>query len=149
MDLLDLYQELIVDHNRSPRNFRKMDSATQTAEGFNPLCGDRLTVYVDKHGERIVDLSFQGEGCAISVASASLMTEHLKGKTEAEAEQLFQAMHKMLTADSGQDLDPSSMGKLGALSGVRNFPARVKCASLCWHTLRAALKNDSTPATTE
>ncbi len=149
MDLLDLYQELIVDHNRSPRNFRKMDQATQTAEGFNPLCGDRLTVYLDKDGERIVDLSFEGVGCAISVASASLMTEHLKGKTEAEAEQLFQAMHKMLTADSGQDLDPSAMGKLGALSGVRMFPARVKCASLCWHTLRSALNNDSTPATTE
>ncbi len=149
MDLLDLYQELIVDHNRSPRNFRQLDQPTQQAEGFNPLCGDRLTVYLALDGEKIEDVSFRGAGCAISVASASLMTEHLKGKSLEEARTLFQDMHAMLTGDSGRSVDTEKMGKLAALSGVSEYPTRVKCATLCWHTLRAALENDSSPATTE
>ncbi len=149
MDLLDLYQELIVDHNRSPRNFRQLDQPTQQAEGFNPLCGDRLTVYLALDGEKIEDVSFRGAGCAISVASASLMTEHLKGKSLEEARTLFQDMHAMLTRDSGRSVDTEKMGKLAALSGVSEYPIRVKCATLCWHTLRAALKNDPSPATTE
>lgn len=148
MDLLDLYQQLIVDHNRSPRNFRVMDEPARHAEGFNPLCGDRLTVYLTLEGDRIADVSFQGTGCAISVASASLMTESLKGRTEAEAEQLFETMHGMLTGEF-KDLDPESLGKLAALSGVKEFPTRVKCATLCWHTLRSALKNDGSTASTE
>ena len=138
MDLKDLYRDIIVDHNRHPRNFREMADADRQADGFNPLCGDRLTVYVKLDGERIVDVSFHGSGCAISVASASLLTESVKGRSVAEAETLFGRMHELLTRDdSGVDVE--SLGKLGALSGVREFPARVKCASLCWHTLDAAL----------
>ncbi len=147
MDVRDLYRELIVDHNRNPRNFREIAAPVQTAEGFNPLCGDRLTVFLTREGDEIRDLSFQGVGCAISVASASLMTEHLKGKTTDEAQQLFEEVHSMLTVDSA--IDDTRMGKLMALAGVREFPARVKCASLCWHTLRSALQNDSSTATTE
>ncbi len=149
MDLLDLYQELIVDHNRSPRNFREVDQPTQQAEGFNPLCGDRLTVYLALNGEKIEDVSFRGTGCAISVASASLMTDHLKGKNLEEAQKLFDDMHAMLTGNSDRSVDTAKMGKLAALSGVREFPTRVKCATLCWHTLRAAMDNASSPATTE
>jgi nitrogen fixation protein NifU and related proteins len=138
MDLKDLYRDIIVDHNRHPRNFREMAEADRRADGFNPLCGDKLTVYVRLDGDRITDVSFHGSGCAISVASASLLTESIKGKTIADAERLFQQMHQLLTRDDvGIDVD--SLGKLGALSGVREFPARVKCASLCWHTLDAAL----------
>lgn len=149
MDLLDLYQELIVDHNKNPRNFRVNDEASCRAEGFNPLCGDRLTVYIETDGDRIADVSFQGTGCAISVASASLMTEQLKGKTLTEVERLFEDVHGMLTGRSKRDTDPASLGKLAALSGVREYPTRVKCATLCWHTLRAALENDGSTASTE
>jgi nitrogen fixation NifU-like protein len=138
MDLKDLYRDIIVDHNRNPRNFREMPQADRRADGFNPLCGDKLTVFVQLDGDRIADVSFHGSGCAISVASASLLTESVKGKTVAEAEQLFQQMHQLLTREDA-DIDVASLGKLGALSGVREFPARVKCASLCWHTLDAAL----------
>jgi nitrogen fixation NifU-like protein len=138
MDLKDLYRDIIVDHNRHPRNFREMPQADRRADGFNPLCGDKLTMFVRLDGERIADVSFHGSGCAISVASASLLTESVKGKTVAEAEQLFQQMHQLLTREDA-DIDVASLGKLGALSGVREFPARVKCASLCWHTLDAAL----------
>jgi nitrogen fixation NifU-like protein len=138
MDLKDLYRDIIVDHNRHPRNFREMPQADRRADGFNPLCGDKLTVFVQLDGERIADVSFHGSGCAISVASASLLTESIKGKTVAEAEQLFQQMHQLLTREDA-GIDVASLGKLGALSGVREFPARVKCASLCWHTLDAAL----------
>jgi nitrogen fixation NifU-like protein len=138
MDLKDLYRDIIVDHNRHPRNFREMPQADRRADGFNPLCGDKLTVFVQLDGERIADVSFHGSGCAISVASASLLTESIKGKTVAEAEQLFQQMHQLLTREDA-GIDVTSLGKLGALSGVREFPARVKCASLCWHTLDAAL----------
>jgi nitrogen fixation NifU-like protein len=148
MDLNDLYRDVIVDHNRNPRNFHPMPDADRHAEGFNPLCGDRLTLFVKLDGERIADVSFQGSGCAISVASASLMTETVKGRTLPEAEQLFATMHALLTRDDA-DVDVAALGKLGALSGVREFPARVKCASLCWHTLDAALHRQSEPVKTE
>jgi nitrogen fixation NifU-like protein len=148
MDLNDLYRDVIVDHNRNPRNFRPMPDADQRAEGFNPLCGDRLTLYVKLDGDRISDVSFQGSGCAISVASASLMTESVKGRTVSEAERLFSTMHAMLTEDDAP-VDVAALGKLGALSGVREFPARVKCASLCWHTLDAALHRQNEPVKTE
>jgi nitrogen fixation NifU-like protein len=147
MNLNDLYRDVIVDHNRNPRNFRAMEDADRRAEGFNPLCGDRLTLFVKLDGDRIGDVSFQGTGCAISVASASLLTESVKGRTVAEAEQLFERMHTLLTRDA--DVDPASLGKLAALSGVRAFPARVKCASLCWHTLDAALHREAEPVSTE
>ena len=138
MDLKDLYRDIIVDHNRHPRNFREIPDADRRADGFNPLCGDKLTVYVKLDGDRIADVSFNGSGCAISVASASLLTESVKGRTIPEAEGLFSQMHQLLTRDD-VGIDVTSLGKLGALSGVREFPARVKCASLCWHTLDAAL----------
>ena len=148
MDLKDLYRDVIVDHNRNPRNFRPMPDADAHAEGFNPLCGDRLTLYVKLDGGTIRDVTFQGSGCAISVASASLLTESVKGKTVPEAERLFASMHELLTRDDST-VDVASLGKLGALSGVREFPARVKCASLCWHTLDAALHREAAPVTTE
>jgi len=148
MDLADLYRDVIVDHNRKPRNFRPMPDADCHAEGFNPLCGDRLTIYVKLDDGVISDVSFQGSGCAISVASASLLTESVKGRSVADAEQLFGTMHAMLTRDD-VDVDVASLGKLGALSGVRAFPARVKCASLCWHTLDAALHRKTEPVRTE
>ena len=138
MDLKDLYRDVIVDHNRQPRNFREMADADRRADGFNPLCGDKLTVFVKLDGDSISDVSFSGSGCAISVASASLLTESVKGKTIAQAEGLFAEMHRLLTREDA-DVDVARLGKLGALSGVREFPARVKCASLCWHTLDAAL----------
>ena len=137
MDLKDLYRDVIVDHNRAPRNFRKIADADKVLEGFNPLCGDKLTLYLKLDGETIRDLSFEGSGCAISVASASLMTERLKGKTHADAEQLFDTVHDLLTKDV--PMDTEALGKLAVLAGVREFPSRVKCASLCWHTLKGAL----------
>jgi len=148
MDLKDLYRDVIVDHNRNPRNFRAMPDADRHAEGFNPLCGDRLTLYVRLDGDRVADVSFQGSGCAISVASASLLTDAVRGRTVAEAEQLFRSVHEMLTLEDATP-DLASLGKLGALSGVREFPARVKCASLCWHTLDAALHQQPERVSTE
>ena len=148
MDLKDLYRDVIVDHNRNPRNFRPMPEADRHAEGFNPLCGDRLTLFVKLDGDRISDVSFQGSGCAISVASASLLTESVKGRTVPEAERLFATMHTLLTREDAS-VDVVALGKLGALSGVREFPARVKCASLCWHTLDAALHRQEEPVKTE
>jgi|SRR5690606_24961039 len=149
MDLKDLYKDIIVDHNRSPRNFRKLEPATRSANGFNPLCGDKLTVYLQLDGETIADLSFEGSGCAISVASASLMTERLKGKTLAEAKTLYASMHALLTGNTPAETDTQSLGKLAALEGVKEYPSRVKCATLCWHTLEAALRNDTAAVTTE
>ncbi len=147
MELRDLYRDVILDHNRHPRNFGTLESATASAEGHNPLCGDRLTVAVRLEGDRVQDIRFEGKGCAISTASASLMTEAVKGKPRAEVEQLFQAVHALLTR---QDAKPTAaLGKLAALSGVREFPVRVKCASLCWHTLNAALERGSGTVTTE
>jgi len=147
-ELTDLYQEVILDHNRRPRNFRVIDPASRTQEGYNPLCGDKLTLYVTLDGDRIVDLAFQGSGCAISKASASLMTEALKGRTVAEARELFDRVHAMVT--SPPDRVPEEMGKLAVLGGVREFPTRVKCASLAWHTLKAAVSDPApSPVTTE
>ncbi len=148
MDLKDLYQEVIVDHNRSPRNFRIMADATRSLEGFNPLCGDRLTLFVKLEGERVSDISFNGSGCAISTASASLMTEALKGKTRAEAEKIFSSFHHLLT-DAAPPEDPAAFGKLASLAGVREYPSRIKCATLCWHTAHALIEGEQAPVSTE
>ncbi len=147
MELDDLYRDVILDHNRQPRNFGGLDPADASAEGFNPMCGDRLTLRLRMTGDKIGEIRFEGQGCAISTASASLMTEAVKGKTRVQALQLFENIHSLLTDDAatgGEDL-----GKLAALSGVREYPARVKCASLCWHTLVSALKARATPVSTE
>jgi nitrogen fixation protein NifU and related proteins len=148
-DLDDLYQEVILDHNKSPRNFRPMASANRKAEGYNPLCGDHVTVFLHLEDGVIRDISFQGSGCAISKASASMMTAELKGKDEAAAQALFDNVHKMLTGETDGDDAADRVGKLAILSGVCKFPARVKCASLAWHTVNAALKGETRPATTE
>jgi nitrogen fixation protein NifU and related proteins len=137
MELNDLYRDVILDHNRQPRNFGTLDPADAKVEGFNPLCGDRLTLRVKFSGDKIADIKFEGQGCAISTASASLMTEAVKGKTRGDALQLFDRVHQLLTDDAAPS---GELGKLAALSGVREYPARVKCASLCWHTLASALK---------
>lgn len=142
----DLYQEVILDHGRKPRNFGRVEHPSATAEGFNPLCGDRLTVQVTFDNDRITDVHFIGAGCAISTASASLMTESLKGKTRQEAEQMFQRFHDLLTTDKPESTE---LGKLAVFSGVREYPARVKCATLAWHTVRAALQNSHEQVTTE
>jgi nitrogen fixation NifU-like protein len=147
-DLDDLYQEVILDHNKSPRNFRVMTEANRKAEGYNPLCGDHVTVYLRLEDGLIQDISFQGSGCAISKASASMMTAELKGKNENAARALFDSVHKMLTGEAKAE-EADRMGKLAILSGVCKFPARVKCASLAWHTVNAALAGDACPATTE
>lgn len=146
-DLRELYQEVIFDHNRNPRNFRVMDPADRKADGYNPMCGDKITVFLKLDGERIADVSFQGSGCAISTASASLMTEALKGKTLAEAERLFEEFHAAVT-ESGEG-HRHDIGKLEVLAGVREFPARVKCATLAWHTIHAAIQDERTPVSTE
>ena len=138
MELTDLYRDVILDHNRKPRNFGPLEQANALAEGFNPLCGDRLTVRLNLADARIENIRFEGQGCAISTASASLMTEAVKGKTRGEALALFDRVHRLLTDDAAGAED---LGKLAALSGVREYPARVKFASLCWHTLASALKS--------
>lgn len=147
MDLKELYRDVILDHNKRPRNFGRLDPADAHADGHNPLCGDRLSVFVKMNGDRIEDLKFEGKGCAISTASASLMTEAVKGKDKAAVGQLFEQIHNLLTqqdAPAGPEL-----GKLAALQGVREFPSRVKCASLCWHTLNAALDRGASTVSTE
>ncbi|HEX7113684.1 MAG TPA: SUF system NifU family Fe-S cluster assembly protein [Steroidobacter sp.] len=148
MDLKELYRDVIVDHNRHPRNFGKLEPADASADGHNPLCGDKLTLYVNLDGERIREAKFEGSGCAISVASASLLTEAIKGRTKSEVRALFEDVHALLTRQDAE-IDPARLGKLAALGGVREFPARVKCASLCWHTLNAALEHASAPVSTE
>jgi nitrogen fixation NifU-like protein len=148
-DLTDLYQEVILDHNRSPQNFRRLEQANRVAEGLNPLCGDQITIYVDLDGDVIRDIGFQGHGCAIAKASASIMTASVKGKTVAEARSLFQGVHRMLTADRDAEDDDAHLGKLVVLGGIRRFPVRVKCASLSWHALRAALEGERDPVSTE
>jgi nitrogen fixation NifU-like protein len=148
-DLSDLYQQIIVEHNRAPRNFKQLAHPTHHAEGSNPLCGDQIRLEVELDGERIADVGFQGSGCAISQASASLLTGAVQGKSKTEAEALFRDVHAMLTTAPDQPVDTSRLGKLAALGGVRQFPVRVKCASLPWHTLRAALQSSTTPVTTE
>jgi nitrogen fixation NifU-like protein len=147
MDLKDLYRDVILDHNKRPRNFGRLEAGAQHADGHNPLCGDRLTVFVAMDGERIGDIRFEGKGCAISTASASLMTEAVKGKDRQAVRDLFARVHALLTQPAADA--EASLGKLAALSGVREFPARVKCASLCWHTLNAALESGAASVTTE
>jgi nitrogen fixation NifU-like protein len=142
-EIEDLYQEIILDHNRRPANFRPMADADRRVEADNPLCGDRLTLFLKLDGERIADIAFQGSGCAISVASASMLTERLKGATIAEAEALFETMHAVLTGTPRPDTDGTDLGSLAALSGVRRYPMRIKCATLSWHALKAALDADA------
>jgi nitrogen fixation protein NifU and related proteins len=139
-DLRELYQEVILDHNRRPRNFRVPEEVNRKAEGYNPLCGDRITVYLRVNGDVIEDVAFQGSACAIAKASASLMTDTLKGKTLDEAQALFERFHELVTSAPDAPVDPEPFGKLAVFMGVREFPARVKCASLAWHTLRAAME---------
>lgn len=148
-DLRELYQEMILDHTRKPRNFGRLEGAARRAQGFNPLCGDLVTVYVEVDDEVVRDVRFEGKGCAISTASASLMTEAIKGKRTAQAEQLFERFHQVVTSDPGKPVDLDSLGKLAVLAGVREFPMRVKCASLAWHTMRCALAGDGETVTTE
>jgi nitrogen fixation NifU-like protein len=146
-ELSDLYQEVILDHNKNPRNFRVIEEADTTADGKNPLCGDALRVYVSMDGDKITDVAFKGAGCAISKASASMMTQEVKGKTREEAEELFNEFHRMVTGDLDIEADENHLGKLRIFAGVLEFPARVKCASLSWHTLNAALHGDETVTT--
>ena len=148
-DLYELYQQVILDHNKKPRNYHKLENASKKSEGFNPLCGDRLVVYVQMDGDQVRDISFEGSGCAISKASASLMTESVKGKNKAEIEALFKRVHQMLTAAPDSSVDIQGLGKLAAFSGVREFPVRVKCATLAWHTLNSALQGQREPVSTE
>jgi nitrogen fixation NifU-like protein len=144
-DLNDLYQEVILDHNKRPRNFRTIEGASHHADGYNPLCGDKLSLTVQVDGDAIKDVAFTGSGCAISKASASIMTDSLKGKSVAEARALFERFHRMVTTPPDQPVE--DMGKLSVLAGVREFPVRVKCASLAWHTLKAALERKETTST--
>lgn len=148
-ELRELYQQVILDHNKSPRNFKILDHSTQDAEGYNPLCGDNLHVYLDVEDGIIKDVSFQGSGCAISKASASLMTSLLKGKTKEEAERLFNKFHDLVTGKLGENPDIDELGKLAVFTGVQEFPVRVKCASLAWHTMIAALNKQTEKVTTE
>jgi nitrogen fixation protein NifU and related proteins len=163
-DLRELYQELILEHSKAPRNFRALAEGSRHAEGYNPLCGDHFTVYVEMDGDSIRDIAFQGAGCAISKASASLMTQSLKGKTKAEAEELFHRFHDLVTSepppapaqqagarngDGHGDANGEKLGKLAVFAGVRDYPVRVKCATLAWHTLHAALEGSQEPVSTE
>ena len=147
-ELRDLYQEVILEHAKAPRNFRVLESPSSKAEGFNPLCGDRCTVFLELDGDVIQNVAFQGSGCAISRASASMMTQALKGKTTGEAEDIFRRFHRMVTGQQEGE-DSSELGKLEVFGGVSEFPARVKCATLAWHTLQAALHGDQASVTTE
>ena len=149
-DLRELYQEVILDHSRNPRNFGKLEDADNEAKGNNPLCGDNITVYVKTEDGRVTGISFEGSGCAISTASASLMTEAVTGMTIEEAEALFSLFHEMVTGDPSQKAEvPPGIGKLSVMAGVREFPVRVKCASLAWHTLQAALEKEEKTISTE
>jgi nitrogen fixation protein NifU and related proteins len=153
-DLRELYQEVILEHSKAPRNYRELAGSNHKAEGYNPLCGDHFTVYLDledgdAENAKIRDIAFQGSGCAISKASASMMTQSLKGKTRAEAEKLFDRFHKLVTGQLSAGIAQDELGKLSVFSGVSEFPVRVKCATLAWHTLRAALENKGEPTSTE
>lgn len=147
-DLSELYQEILLEHNSKPRNFRKLEQATQSAEGYNPLCGDRITLYLNLENGVIADVAFQGSGCAISRASASMLTQSIKGQTVAKAQEIFEAFHQMLT-EPGAELDYDVLGDLETLSGVVAFPTRIKCAVLAWHTMQAALDGQSEAVSTE
>jgi nitrogen fixation NifU-like protein len=148
-DLRELYQDLIIDHSKRPRNFRVLEAADRKSEGYNPLCGDKVTVFLELENDRVNDISFQGSGCAISTASASVMTETLKGKTLAEAEALFEVFHNLVTGKPPPGGKTPELGKLAVFSGVSEFPARVKCAALAWHTLHAALQGTGDTVSTE
>ena len=147
-ELSELYQQVILDHNKKPRNFHKLENANRKAEGYNPLCGDQLNVYLHVEGDQVQDVSFEGSGCAISKASASMMTQAVKGKSKQEAEALFNEFHRMAMGDLDAETEPNHLGKLTIFAGVRDFPARVKCATLSWHTMHAAL-NEQTQTSTE
>lgn len=146
-ELSELYQQVILDHNKKPRNFHKIETANARAEGFNPLCGDQLTVYIQMDEGIVSDISFEGSGCAISKASASMMTQSLKGKSRAEAEALFQEFHRMVKGELDTEATANQLGRLTIFAGVRDYPARVKCASLSWHTMIAALEGQETTTT--
>lgn len=148
-DLNELYQQVILDHNKKPRNFRVLENATRQQEGYNPLCGDQITLYLEMDGDTIKDIGFQGQGCAISKASSSMMTTAVKGKTRQEAELMFDEFHRMVKGEFDPETSEHHLGRLTILSGVREFPARVKCASLSWHTLRAALEGTQEAVSTE
>lgn len=148
-DLRELYQQVILDHSKKPRNFQKLEGANRTAQGHNPLCGDDVTVYLRLEDDAIRNISFQGSGCAISKASASMMTDSVKGKTKADAEALFRRFHDLVTVGEDEAADLGGMGKLAVFAGVREFPVRVKCATLAWHTLRAALEGKEEMVSTE
>jgi len=148
-DLRGLYQEVILDHSKKPHNYRVMDGADREADGYNPLCGDRVRIYLKLEGDRISDVSFQGSGCAISTASASILTETLKGKTQTEADALFETFHDLVTGKDLANGASSELGKLAVFSGVSEFPVRVKCATLAWHTMRSALAGSAEVASTE
>jgi len=147
-DLRELYQQVILDHNKNPRNFRELSHPTRKVEGYNPLCGDHYTVYLDLDGDTIKDIGFTGNGCAISKASASVMSSSVKGKSVADAERMFDVFHKLVTGENS-GLDAADLGRLAAFSGVSEFPARVKCATLAWHTLNTALKGEGETVSTE
>ena len=148
-ELRELYQQIILDHNKTPRNFGKLDTANRAQEGYNPLCGDHLHVYLHIEADTISDIGFEGSGCAISKASASLMTAALKGKPVAEAVEMFDKFHEMVTAELNAPVDDQSLGKMAVFAGVREFPMRVKCATLAWHTMKAAVDEDQSPVSTE
>lgn len=148
-DLRDLYQEVILDHTKRPRNFGQLEHPTHRAQGYNPVCGDQLALFLEIADGRVRDVRFAGKGCAISTASASLLTEALRGKTTDEAHALFERFHRVVTTPPDEEIDVSELGKLAVLAGVREFPMRVKCASLAWHTLEAALAGRADPVTTE
>jgi nitrogen fixation protein NifU and related proteins len=148
-DLRELYQQVILDHNKNPRNFHEMDGATSRVDGYNPLCGDHYTVFLKVDGDTIQEVSFTGNGCAISKASASVMSSTVKGKSKDEAEQLFDTFHKLVTGEGANGPNAAELGRLAAFSGVSEFPARVKCATLAWHTLRSALEGKQDKVSTE
>ena len=146
-ELSELYQQVILDHNKKPRNFRKLEQANHTAEGYNPLCGDHLTIYVDLEDNSVKEIAFEGSGCAISKAAASMMTQAVKGKSKEQAEELFNEFHSMVTGELDEETYDNSLGNLRIFAGVREFPVRVKCATLPWHTLHAALNNEQQVST--
>ncbi len=146
-ELSELYQQVILDHNKKPRNFRKLENANHTAEGYNPLCGDQLTIYVNLDNDGVREIAFEGSGCAISKAAASMMTQAVKGKSKEQAEELFKEFHSMVTGELDEETEENSLGNLKIFAGVRDFPVRVKCATLPWHTMQAALNNEELVST--
>jgi nitrogen fixation protein NifU and related proteins len=146
-ELSELYQQVILDHNKKPRNFRRLETANRSAEGFNPLCGDQLTVYLNLEEDAVKEVSFVGSGCAISKAAASMMTQAVKGKNKEQAEKLFNEFHRMVTGELDEEATPNALGNLKIFAGVRDYPVRVKCATLAWHTMHAALNNQDLVST--